>query len=400
MDIKKHLLRLLLPFEYLLLLISYLFPRNKNIWCFGTIFTGNTKYLFIHMNENNKETRCIWIANKEDSRLVRSKGFEAYSRWSLKGIWYGLIGGVYVYNSYPNNVNLYTSGGAKFVNLYHGIALKCIDRQIKVGPMTKIYQSKGLFNELRYLNFRLLPDVVLSTSPANTKQYAEAFGVDESHFIEGVYPRCVLFNESLDTVEKFIEKHEGTTALDLARYIKRFDYTYIYMPTFRDTGDNFIINCGFDFDRINEVMKNNNRLFIMKLHPDSTFQFKQNYSNVISIDKDIDIYPLLPFTNCLITDYSSIYCDYVLMRDKQTMLFVPDYNDYISKSRELVYNYEDVIKGPRAVSFEELLQLLSTENPYIKIDGLDEVRHLFWNYSVTTMIDLVDAIKEKLKIRS
>ena len=76
------------------------------------------------MNENNKEIRCIWIASKEDSHLVRSKGFEAYSRWSIKGIWYGLIGGVYVYNSYPNNVNLYTSGGAKFVNLYHGIGLK------------------------------------------------------------------------------------------------------------------------------------------------------------------------------------------------------------------------------------------------------------------------------------
>ncbi len=400
MDIKKHLLRLLLPFKYLLLLVSYLFPRNKKIWCFGTIFVGNTKYLFIHMNENNKEIRCIWIASKEDSRLVRSKGFEAYDRWSLKGIWYGLKGGVYVYNSYPNNVNIYTSGGAEFVNLYHGIALKCIDRQIKVGPMTKIYQSKGLINELRYLNFRLLPDVVLSTSPANTKQYVEAFGVDESHFIEGVYPRCVLFTKNLDVVENFIEKYEGVKALDLARFIKRFDYTYIYMPTFRDTGDNFIVNCGFDFDRINELMKKNNRLFIMKLHPDSTFQFKQDYSNVILIDKDIDIYPLLPFTNCLITDYSSIYCDYILMKEKQTILFIPDYSDYISRSRELFYNYDDVIKGPKVVSFDELLQLLSIKEPNVGIEGLDEVRHLFWDYKVNTIDGLVDAIIEKLNIKS
>ena len=399
MDINKHLQRLLLPFKYLLLLVSYFFPRNKKIWCFGTIFVGNTKYLFIHMNENNKEIRCIWIASKEDSHLVRSKGFEAYSRWSIKGIWYGLIGGVYVYNSYPNNVNLYTSGGAKFVNLYHGIGLKCVDRQIKIGPMTKIYQSKGLINELRYLNFRLLPDVVLSTSPANTKQYVEAFGVDESHFIEGVYPRCALFNENLEVVEKFIDKYEGTKTSDLVRFIKQFDYTYIYMPTFRDTGDNFIVNCGFDFDRINELMKLNNRLFIMKLHPDSTFQFKQNYSNVILIDKDIDIYPLLPFTNCLITDYSSIYCDYILMKGKQTILFIPDYNDYISKSRELYYNYDEVMKGPRAASFEELVKLIGVETPNNEIAGLDDVRHLFWDYRVKTMSGLVEAIKNKLHIK-
>ncbi len=400
MDIKKHLLRLLLPLKYLLLLVSYLIPRNKKIWCFGTSFVGNTKYLFIYMNEHHKDIRCIWIANKKDYNRVKDNGFEVYTRWSFKGIWYGLIGGVYLYNSYPDNINLYTSGGARFVNLYHGIALKCIDRQIKVGPMTKIYQSRGVINELRYLNFRLLPDVVLSTSPANTKQYVEAFGVDESHFIEGLYPRCVLFNEKLDLVENFIGKYEGVKALDLVRYIKRFDYTYIYMPTFRDTGDNFIIKCGFDFDRLNELMKKKNRLFIMKLHPDSTFQFKHDYSNVILIDKDIDIYPILPFTNCLITDYSSIYCDYILMRGKQTILFIPDYNDYITKSRELAYDYDEVMKGPRVSTFEELVTLLNIDNPNVNIEGLDDVRHLFWDYSVTTMSDLVGAINEKLKIRS
>lgn len=399
MNIKKNLERLLLPFKHILLLISYLFPRSKKIWCFGTRFAGNSKYLFIYMNKNNKDIRCIWIANKRDTQLVRSKGYEAYNRWSIKGIWYGLIGGVYIYNSYPNNVNLYTSGGAKFVNLYHGIALKCIDRQIKVGPMTKIYQSKGLLNKIRYLNFRLLPDVVLSTSPVNTKQYVEAFGVDESHFIEGVYPRCVLLNESLDVVEDFVEKYESNKAIETLHYIKKFDYTYIYMPTFRDTGDNFIVNCGFDFDKINDLMKKHNRMFIMKLHPDSKFQFKHDYSNVMLLDKDIDIYPLLPFTNCLITDYSSIYCDYILMRDKQTILFIPDFNDYITKSRELYYDYDEVMRGPRAITFDELEKLLGAENPNIVIEGLDEVRHLFWDYNVTSLDDLVGAIKEKLQIK-
>lgn len=398
MYINKFFLRGLLPFKYTLLLVSYLFPRNKKIWCFGSVFMGNAKYLFIHMNEKHTDIRCIWLANKEDSLIVRSKGYEAYSRWSIKGIWYALIGGVYVYNSYPNNVNLYTSGRAKFVNLYHGIALKCIDRQIKVGPMTKIYQSKGLFNELRYLNFRLLPDVVLSTSPANTKQYVEAFGVDESHFIEGVYPRCVLFYETHAAVESFIEKYEGDKASELVRYIKRFDYTYIYMPTFRDTGDNFINNCGFDFDALNAVMKNHNRLFIMKLHPDSTFQFKQDYSNIILIDKDIDVYPILPFTNCLITDYSSIYCDYLIMKDKQIVLFTPDFDDYVSKSRELAFPYDMVMRGPRTCTFDELLKLLGVEDPHFEIEGIDEIRKFFWDFKYPTMEDLTLAIKEKLNV--
>lgn len=396
MEIKTHLVRLLLPLKYGLLLISYLFPRNKRIWCFGSVFHSNPKYLFIHMSENNRDIRCIWIARKDNVDIIRSLGYEAYSRWSLKGVWFCLIGGVYVYNSYPDNVNLYTKGRAKLVNLWHGIALKCVDRQIKSGPMTKIFQSKGLINELRYLNFRLHPDVVLSTSPSVTKQYVEAFGVDEEHFIEAIYPRCVLFKEDKEVVEGFIKKYEGPKAYGLAQRIKQYDYTYIYMPTFRDNGDNFIENCGFDFDKINDVMKSNNRLFIMKLHPDSSFQFKHEYSNVILIDKNIDIYPLLPFTNCLITDYSSIYCDYILMRGKQIILFIPDYNDYITKSRELVYNYDDIMKGPRILNFQELEKILSIKIPNADIEGLDEVRNLFWNYQVSSLDELVNAIVKKL----
>lgn len=390
--------RLLLPLKFTLLLVSYLFPRNKKIWCFGSTFASNPKYLFIHMAENQNEIRCIWIAEKSNLKVIKSMGYEVYSRWSFKGVWYCLIGGVYVYNSYPNNVNLYTKGRAKLVNLWHGIALKCVDRQIKSGPLTDRFQSKGLINELRYLNFRLLPDVVLSTSPVVTKNYIEAFGVDESHFIEALYPRCVLFKENIDVVENFIKKYENAKTIELARHIKQYDYTYIYMPTFRDNGDNFIDNCGFDFDRLNDVMRKNHRLFIMKLHPDSSFQFKHEYSNIILIDKDIDIYPILPFTNCLITDYSSIYCDYILMQEKQVILFMPDYDDYISKSRELIYNFDDVMKGPRALTFDDFLTLLSYSNPKFNVEGVDCVRKLFWDYKYSTMDEIVVAIKKKLYV--
>lgn len=396
MEIKKQLARLLLPFKYILLLISYLFPRNKKIWCFGDLFMSNSKYLFIHMNEKEKDIRCIWISYKSDNQFIKSLGYETYRRWSVKGIWYCLIGGVYVYNSYPDNVNLYTTGRAKLVNLWHGIPLKCIDRQIKVGPMVKIFQSKGLINELRYLNFRLSPDVILSTSPEVTKQFAEAFDVDKDHFVEGLYPRCIFFYEELENVESFIKKYEDGKAIQLVQHIKQYDYTYIYMPTFRDTGDDFIANSGFDFDKINELMKENNRLFIMKLHPDSIFQFRDDYSNIVLIDKDIDIYPILPFTDCLITDFSSVYFDYLIMEGKQIILFIPDFKDYTSKNRELLYPYDTVMRGSHAKNFNEFITLLSIKDPYFEVDGIGEIRKLFWNFKYSTMDELVLAIKEKM----
>lgn len=390
----KH--RLLLPFDYLLLLVSYLFPRNKKIWCFGSEFFGNTKYLFIHMSNSQKNIRCIWITEPRNVKKIKDLGYEVYDRWSLKGVWFCLIAGVYLYNSYPSNVNLYTMGRAKLVNLWHGIALKRCDRQITVGPKAKIYQSKGLINRLRYLNFRIHPDIVLSTAPVVTDNYSEAFGVGKERFIEGMYPRCALLTQQLSDVSSFVNQYESEETKKIVKQLGNYDYVYVYMPTFRDSGDNFILNSDFDFQEVNKVLKSNNRALLLKLHPDSQLQLNSNLENIIMLDKNVDIYPILPFTHCLITDYSSIYFDYMLMKGKQIILFTPDKSDYISKSRELVYDYDKVVVGRNATNFTQLLELLGMSNPFFTIDGIDDVRKKFWQHEIDTIDQLVEEIKNRI----
>ena len=350
------------------------------------------------MVENmNNLYHCVWIGEKEDVEKVRCVGLSAYKRWSLKGLYYTLTGGVYVYNSYPANVNLYTMGRAKLVNLWHGVALKCIDRQIKDGPTSKYYQAKGLLNEIRYLNFRKHADIVLSTSPLMTENFSEAFDVTEKEIVEGIYPRCYLFGKTKEEVKSFITRYGGEQTQRLVENMRQFDYTYIYLPTWRDTGDDFISQCGFDFDAINEVMKKHNRLFLLKMHPDSKLKFDVDYSNIRIMDKDVDIYPILPFTNCLITDFSSIYFDYILMEDKQIILFIPDYEDYINKSRALKYPYEDVMKGRKVKNFASLLKCLNEERLYFGISDLENVREIFWNPQYNNMTELVAGIDYKLR---
>ena len=53
-------------------------------------------------------------------------------------------------------------------------------------------------------------------------------------------------------------------------------------------------------------------------------------------------YPLMKVTDILITDYSSIYFDYLLF-DKP-ILFMPfDFEDYIENNARFYYNYNCVI---------------------------------------------------------
>lgn len=382
--------------DLILLAISYLFPRNNNIWCFGSDFVGNAKYLSIYLKETQSTIRIIWISEGNEVIRLRELGFEAYERWSLKGVWYSLIAGAYFYDSYPYNVNLYTIGRAKKVNLWHGVGLKKMDRQIKAGPLAKYYQSKGIINELRYLGFRMKPDLMLSTSPFQTRHFIEAVEVTEDHFIEAVYPRCEIFKKSESNLLDYIKKYETKETYSFVENLRNYSYVYIYMPTFRDSGDDFIKQCGFDFDKVNSSLKEHNRFLILKMHPDSKLDFSNEYSNIVIVPKDIDIYPVLPFTSCLITDYSSIYFDYLLMKDKHIILFIPDYNDYISKSRDLAHPYDKYTKGLTAKTFEELFELFNRDFVDIEMPDLNSIRSTFWAPKYTNLNQLVYILREKI----
>lgn len=382
--------------DLILLALSFLFPRNKNIWCFGSDFAGNTKYLSIYMKEIHSSIRIIWILNGKDVNRIKSLGFEAYDRWSLKGVWYCLIAGAYFYNSYPYNVNLYTIGRTKKVNLWHGVGLKKMDRQIKTGPLATFYQSKGIINELRYLGFRLKPDIMLSTSPFQTRHFIEAIETTEDHFIESVYPRCELFQKKESELLNYIKKYETKDTYSFVEKLRTYSYVYIYMPTFRDSGDDFIKSSGFDFDLVNDSLFEHNRLLILKMHPDSKLEFHKEYSNIVIVPKDIDIYPVLPFTNCLITDYSSIYFDYILMRDKHIILFIPDYDEYISKSRDLAHPYDKYTKGLIAKTFKELFVLFNKETEDIEMPNLDSIRNTIWEPKYINLDQLVNVLRERI----
>ena len=89
----------------------------------------------------------------------------------------------------------------------------------------------------------------------------------------------------------------------------------------------------------------------------------------------MDIYPLLPYTDVLITDYSSVLYDYLLMPGKGVILYLYDYVDYV-KERDFNYPFLDNVAGEVAYTFPELLTAM-------KRDAYDTasyaaIRERFW----------------------
>ena len=52
--------------------LSFLFPRNRKKWAFGSFrgaFNDNTKYLFIHVSEQKPEIHSVWLSVKRATVL-------------------------------------------------------------------------------------------------------------------------------------------------------------------------------------------------------------------------------------------------------------------------------------------------------------------------------------------
>ena len=78
---------------------------------------------------------------------------------------------------------------------------------------------------------------------------------------------------------------------------------------------------------------------------------------VYFVKKNTDPYPILGLTDILITDYSSVFIDYLLL-DRYIIFFPYDLDRYIKSERELYYNYEDITPGIKVYEYEELEKVL------------------------------------------
>ena len=361
--VKNFIKIFIYPILRILLLISHITPRNENIWIFGSYggsFNDNAKYLFLYICENYPKIKAIWISSNRDTvRFLRNKNLSSYYRYSLKGFIYSLIGKLYFYNSYVSDINTWTHGNTIKVNLWHGIPMKKIEFDITRGPLSLVFNK--LIGKFFYPNHYVKPDYVLSTSKIVSKIFSSAFRVNEKQCLKFGYPRNEILIFPKEKVTEFIKKYEPLSSLKLVNTLEKYKKVYVYMPTWRDDGSDFIRESKIDFKILNEVLADKNYCLILKFHNNTKLPIDlRGFKNIILFDNKTDIYPILPFTHVLITDYSSIYFDYKLM-NKEVIFFCFDKDKYI-KSREMYFDYDQIIKYELvAENFEDLLSLIKSD---------------------------------------
>lgn len=363
------------PFRYLLIALAYLVRRDRNTWVFGStsgLFIDNSKYLFIYANEHINDINPVWISkNKETVKYINNLGFKAFHRKSFKGVYYTLKAKFYIYSWHISDISTWAYNGAVKINLWHGIPLKKIEFDIQTGP-TAINYNGSIKSRLKYPENYVKPDYILAPSEKVQSSFSSAFNVSPERLMNFGYPRNEILVNNIEYAIQFIKRFEPALSMNLLQKLQTYNEVFIYLPTWRDTGADIIYNSKIEFKAINNILEKQNSLLLMKLHKHSQGKAgKEKFSNIIYLNQNIDIYPLLQFTTTLITDYSSIIFDYALLK-KRIIFFCYDKEDYIN-NREIYLDYEAITKNYEvAYNFNELLELLKKPKHAVKSNELIE----------------------------
>ena len=302
--------------------------------------------------ENHSGSNTFALLKKASENILKKYEISVlYRNWKNKDYYLNILTSkmfIYTHDSSYDDDRLN-------VQLWHGFPLKGLS-----------YMSRYLDKEKKekyHKEWEKL-DCITSYSKTYSTLMNASYGVDGNKYIITGMPRNDLLLSSNGKI-----KLSEILNLDLSG--KRVIF---YMPTFRKTfygEENGVVNKfkildvhGFSFELFNDFLEENNIILILKYHPAHVEQAKsyiktRKINNLYIIEddylrnKELDLYEILNAADLLITDYSSVYFDYLLL--DRPIIFTPlDLEEYRENRGFLLEPYEFWTPGPKCYTFEQL----------------------------------------------
>ncbi|KIX90430.1 teichoic acid biosynthesis protein [Staphylococcus microti] len=234
-----------------------------------------------------------------------------------------------------------------YVNTWHGTPIKAMGLDVEDNLL-------GSQNVIK--NF-LSSDILVSPNAHTTSIFKKAFaleGLYNGQLMEIGYPRIDLtINSQRETVLKDL-KSQGIHIGD--------QKVLLFAPTWRGQDvhqpEDSIESI---YQMIMELKAHTNYQVLVKVHP-FVYELALEHQKILPylIPDTFDTNELLSVVDLLVTDYSSIFFDY-LVTDNPIIFYAPDYEAY--KSNRGLYIDFDALPGPSADDLEDLIvQVKKAEN--------------------------------------
>ena len=354
--------------------INEFLPKNKKqILLYDSLnntLTDNTLGLLLYFKEKKLDEKykiVCCVPNSKEEYICGIKNKNIFS-----GI-FAYLTSKYVFYSF-GGMRIKPSKKQIVVNLWHGIPLK------KVGKLNS--NDKTLQNEqINDFTYVLVPTEFFR------EIYKNAFGCNDEQLLISEQPRNYFLFKKNNVINKLGIQKEN------------YNKVILWMPTFRiskdgrfndtDNKTETMLPLLDTVDKINEFdnfLGEHNILVVLKVHGYSVvpdFECK----NIIVVTNemlaaDIFLYEFIKDFDALITDYSSVYFDYLLL-DRPIGFIVDDFNEYKNKRGFTVDDPLSIMPGEHITNYDELINfilsvMVNTDKYFgvrqrtIKIIGMNE----------------------------
>lgn len=343
-------------------ILSLFKKLNANSVVFNSInnteYNFNSKYLFEYYvsktkSKNKNEKIYFVINNKAEALRLRDEiGDYFISTYSIRGLYITALSKVWVCSGLNTPyfiLPVFKNSNRIIYHIGHGIPLK------KMGLSEEKITSIKWLN--RYLRTRAFTHV-LSYSSNVESVMKDVFKNKKIEFVHLGQPRndnIYLNNKSSDITRYF-------------KFIQKDAELILYAPTWRNYSKTvFFPYSDIDAYKLNNLLVKNNKYLFLRGHPYYESEIDESYlsqSNILLFSYE-EFPEVMDYISCfdkLITDYSSIYLDYLLL-DRPVAFLPYDIEEYI-KFTGFSFDYNLVTPGPKLLNNEELINFIFSEDVY------------------------------------
>ncbi len=350
-------------YQFLFNMMGFL-PVKKKLVIFesflGKQYSCNPRAIYEYLSEHHPEFQLLWSVDKNYKQRFEGLDLPFVYRFSLKWLFLVPRAEYWVTNSrMPNWIR--KPKHTVYLQTWHGTPLKKLAADIEEvhmpGTNTEIYKE-NFYKEARNWDF------LISPNSYSTGIFQKAFHY-QNKILETGYPRNdFLINQNNKDRINSIKRIMG---IPLNKKV------ILYAPTWRD--DEYFSKGRYKFTikmDLKQLQKElgEDYVLLLRMHYLIANQLDvSDYSGfVYDASNHHDIRELYLISDLLITDYSSVFFDYMCLK-RPIIFYTYDIESYRDQLRGFYFDFEKEAPGPLVKSTGDLIdaikQLESSESAFI-----------------------------------
>ena len=346
-------------------------------------FIGNNKYYFLQVKDYYNGNIFWVVDNKAIFKELKAENIPVILFSSFRSKWLLFRSQCFYFDNmtWQRSYPWLKCFNTKIIHMSHGVGLKYTEKMmIPDGFLEQLSEEENTrLNESIFKN-----DLLISTSDFYAQEVSSpAYSTPLEKIICSGYPKNDLFYKTIEGADIYTDRYVLEKLDNLRKEGKKI---IVYAPTFRDMNLDFDHTSIFDIEEFDKFLIANDLLFVIKGHTSIVMNADCTLSDISSIlfyKNDKDGYPLLKRADLLVTDYSSIYMDFLHTR-KPVIFFPYDIKTYLQEHRQLQFDYFKMTPGPKAYTWQELTDHIK-DLLILKKDGFvnqrETIRNMAFSYS-------------------